>query len=250
VPSIPGYGFSGPTRHRGFDARKAAAANIALMRELGYTRYAAQGGDWGSTISTWMALDDEAHMCALHLNFISAPPPDPADPLAGLNAEEQAYVVWKRDYDARETAYQVIQGTKPQTLAYGLADSPAGTAAWIIEKFCTWSDCGGEIERAYTKDRLLENVMLYWVTGTINSANRMYYESMGPGRYTPFPRRVAVPTGHARHPAEIRRTPRLWAERAYNIVDWQEMPKGGHFAAMEQPEQFVAELRRFFRAFR
>jgi len=119
-----------------------------------------------------------------------------------------------------------------------------------VEKFRRWSDCDGDVERAFTKDRLLDNVMLYWLTGTINSANRMYYESMGPGRFAPLPRRVEVPTAHARYPAEIRRTPRAWAERDYNIVDWQVMSKGGHFAAMEPPQALVDEIRRFARAFR
>ena len=250
MPSIPGYGWSGPTRHTGFDCRKAALANVELMQRLGYSGYIAQGGDWGAAISSWMAILDEPNMRALHINLISGSPADPADPLAGLSQQEIDDLEWKDEYDASETAYQVIQATKPQSLAYGLTDSPSGLAAWILEKFRRWSDCGGDIERAFTKDRLLDNVMIYWVTGTINSANRMYYESMGPGRYTPLPRRVEVPTGHARYPGEIRRPPRSWAERDYNIVDWQVMPRGGHFAAMEQPRAFVDEVRRFARGFR
>jgi Predicted hydrolases or acyltransferases (alpha/beta hydrolase superfamily) len=250
MPSIPGYGWSGPTRHAGFDCRRAAKANIELMHRLGYSGYIAQGGDWGAAISSWMAILDEANMRALHINLISGSPADPDNPLDGLSQQEINDVEWKREYDVSETAYQIIQGTKPQSLAYGLNDSPSGLAAWILEKFRRWSDCDGDIERTFTKDRLLDNVMLYWVTGTINSANRMYYESMGPGRYTPLPRRVEVPTGHARYPGEIRRTPRAWAERDYNIVDWQVMPRGGHFAAMEQPLAYVDEVRRFARAFR
>jgi len=221
--AIPGYGFSGPARHRGFDCRRAAMANVELMQRLNYKGYIAQGGDWGSAISSWMAIFDEPNMRALHINLISGGPADPANPLEGLTQDELAYVEWKRNYDLHETAYQVIQGTKPQSLAYGLADSPAGLAAWIVEKFRRWSDCDGDVERTFTKDRLLDNVMLYWLTGTINSANRMYYESMGPGRFTALPRRVEVPTGHARYRAKIRRTPRAWAERDYNIVDWQVM---------------------------
>jgi len=225
-------------------------ANVKLIQRLNYKGYIAQGGDWGSAISSWMAIFDEPNMRALHINLISGGPADPAKPLEGLTRDELAYVEWKRNYDLHETAYQVIQSTKPQSLAYGLTDSPSGLAAWIVEKFRRWSDCDGDVERAFTKDRLLDNVMLYWLTGTINSANRMYYESMGPGRFTPLPRRVEVPTAHARYPAEIRRTPRAWAERDYNIVDWQVMSKGGHFAAMEPPQALVDEIRRFARAFR
>jgi len=135
-------------------------------------------------------------------------------PTAGLSETEIAEREWKRHYDAHESGYQAIQGTKPQSLAYGLTDSPAGLAAWLVEKFRTWSDCAGDVERSFSKDHLLENIMLYWVTGTINSAMRLYYESIGPGRgSTVAPSRVEVPTAHARFPAEIRPTPRAWAEQ-------------------------------------
>ena len=251
APSIPGYGFSGPTRNRGFNGERAAKINIKLMEMLGYDRYGAQGGDWGSLISSLTAAAHPERVVGLHLNFIQGVPPNPADPLEGLDAEGVEYVAWKRNYDANESAYQVIQGTKPQSLAYGMTDSPAGLAAWLIEKFYTWSDCRGNIENAYTKDRLLDNIMLYWVTGTINSSMRMYYESIGPGRMsTNAMGYINTPTGHARYPAEIRRTPRLWAEQIYNIVRWTEMPRGGHFAAMEQPAGFVEEVRTFFRPLR
>jgi microsomal epoxide hydrolase len=251
APSIPGYGFSGPTKHRGFTMDAAADVNLELMERLGYDRYVAQGGDWGASISSGMALKRPERLIALHLNFILGRPADPADPLAGLTEEEKTQLAWKADYDAHESGYQAIQGTKPQSLAYGLTDSPAGLAAWIVEKFKTWSDCGDDIERSFSKDQLLENIMLYWVTGTINSAMRMYYESMGPGRVNTTPRpRVEVPTAHARFPAEIRPTPRAWAEQMYNIVRWTRMPKGGHFAAFEQPQAFVEDLRDFCRAYR
>src|SRR5690606_5438628 len=137
----------------------------------------------------------------------------------GLSEQELADMEWKRNYDLHESGYQVIQGTKPQSLAYGMIDSPAGLASWIVEKFKTWSDCGDDIERSYTKDQLLENVMLYWITGTINSAMRMYYESIGPGRMSTTEWKfVETPTAHARYPAEIRPTPRPWAENYFNIV--------------------------------
>jgi microsomal epoxide hydrolase len=250
APSIPGYGFSGPTRRRGFSTRDAAEINLRLMERLGYDRFIAQGGDWGAQISTQMAQARPDRLIALHLNMILGMPADPTDPLAGLNETERAYVAWKRNYDANEGGYHVIQSTKPQSLAYGMTDSPAGLAAWIVEKFKTWSDCGEDVERSYSKDQLLENIMLYWVTGTINSSMRMYYESIGPGRAGSGPRRVEVPTGHARFPAEIRRTPRPWADQLYNIVRWTEMPSGGHFAAFEEPELFVDEVRAFARMFR
>ena len=251
APSIPGYGFSGPTRQRGFDMGKVAEVNIRLMEMLGYDRYVAQGGDWGAGISTAMAFKAPERLIALHVNLISGRPANPADPLAGLSEEERAQLEWKRTYDANESGYQLIQATKPQSLAYGLTDSPAGLAAWIVEKFRTWSDCGGDVERAFTKDQLLENIMLYWVTGTINSAMRLYYESMGPGRASAMGvGRVETPTAHARYPAEIRPTPRAWAEQIYNIVRWTRMPKGGHFAALEQPQLFMNDLREFCRDFR
>jgi microsomal epoxide hydrolase len=252
APSIPGYGFSGPTRHQGFNTARAADVNLKLMDLLGYEHYFAQGGDWGSAISTEMAARAPERIAALHLNMIMGWPADPDNPLVGLDADEIAYVEWKRGYDANESGYQIIQATKPQSLAYGLTDSPAGLAAWIVEKFKTWSDCGDDIESSYTKDQLLENVMLYWVTGTINSAMRMYYESLGPGRaLMPTSGRIGVPTGYSHFPAEIRRTPRAWAEQRFsNIVYWNKVPKGGHFAAFEQPRLFVDEVRAFFRPFR
>lgn len=251
APSIPGYGFSGPTRQRGFNLGKAGDINLRLMELLGYDRYIAQGGDWGSAISSDMARKRPERLIALHLNFILGRPADPANPLAGLSEAERAQVAWKANYDRHESGYQAIQGTKPQSLAYGLTDSPIGLAAWIGEKFKTWSDCDGDIESVFSKDQLLENIMLYWVTGTINSAMRLYYESIGPDRASTAPlARIETPTAHARFPAEIRPTPRAWAEQMYNIVRWTELPRGGHFAAFERPELFLNDLREFARTFR
>ena len=156
APSIPGYGFSGPTRTKGFNIARAAAINVKIMERLGYDRYVAQGGDYGSAISSAMAVSHPERMIALHLNFILGRPADPACPLDGPTGAEKAALEWKRDYDAHESGYQAIQGTKPESLAYGLTDSPAGLAAWIVEKFRTWSDCGGDIETSFTKDQLLE----------------------------------------------------------------------------------------------
>jgi pimeloyl-ACP methyl ester carboxylesterase len=251
APSIPGYGFSGPTRHRGFDIAAAGAINVKLMEMLGYERYIAQGGDWGSAISSNMAARAPDRVMALHLNFIVGFPPDMSDPLAGLDEKERADQAWKAEYDRHEAGYQAIQGTKPQSLAYGLTDSPAGLAGWVVEKFKTWSDCDDDVTKSFPIDRLLDNVALYWLTGTINSAMRLYYEGQGPNAKPGALAKVTVPTGYAHFPAEIRPTPRLWAEQLYtNIVRWTEMPAGGHFAAFEQPQAFVEELRAFARAFR
>lgn len=251
APSIPGYGFSGPTRHKGFNLDKAGEVNIKLMERLGYDRYFAQGGDYGSAISSAMAAQYPERVIALHLNFILGMPSDFANPNAGLSDQEIADLEWKKNYDRHEAGYQAIQGTKPQSLAYGFNNSPAGLAAWVVEKFKTWSDCGGDVERSFSKDQLLENIMLYWVTGTINSAMRLYYKSIGPSGVPLINRgRITVPTAHARFPAEIRPTPRLWAENMYNVVRWTKMARGGHFAAFEAPDIFLDDVREFFRDYR
>jgi len=249
APSLPGFGFSGPTRERGVNGRRIAEAFNRLMLDLGYDRYFAQGGDWGTLVSVLLGSLHAGQVAAIHLNLITAPPPNPANPAEGLDAQELQELKRNAEFSTHETGYQQIQRTKPQTLAYGLTDSPAGLAGWIIEKFRGWSDCGGEVERSFSRDRLLDNVSVYWLTGTINSSMRLYYEHTGPGRYTPAPR-VEVPTGHARFPAEILRIPRSWAEKQFNLRRWQVMPRGGHFAAMEEPALFVQELREFFRDYR
>ncbi|MBV9512026.1 MAG: alpha/beta fold hydrolase [Caulobacteraceae bacterium] len=251
APSIPGYGPSGPTRQRSLTTAKIAAMFAELMAALGYGRYVAQGGDWGAIISAHVASVDAAHVAALHLNLIYGRPPNSKDILAGLNETERQDVARTQAFNLEESGYQRIQETKPQTLAYGLTDSPAGLAGWIVEKFRTWSDCGGDPESVYSRDRLLDNITLYWLTGTINSSTRLYYENNGPGRAEPFARDIKAPTGHALYPGEIVRTPRPWAEQVFNnIQSWTTMPRGGHFAAMEQPALFTEELRRFFADYR
>ena len=250
-PSIPGYGWSEAPRTRGWDVRRMAAVNAALMARLGYARYGAQGGDWGALISTHNALVDRAHCAAIHLNMVVAlPPAGAADPTAGLTPEELADLGDLGRFQAEETGYQQIQGTKPQTLGYGLNDSPAGLAAWIVEKFRTWSDCGGDVERRFTKDELLTNVMIYWTTQSITSSTRLYYETMKAGRFKPIEERVEQPTGCAIFPGELFRPPRAWAERVYNVQRWTRMPSGGHFAALEEPERLVDDVRTFFRQVR
>jgi microsomal epoxide hydrolase len=246
-PSIPGYGFSEPTRTRGWDCQRVAEAEIELMRRLGYARYGAQGGDWGALISTQIGRLDEAHCAGVHLNMVVALPPPDAPP---LSEQEKARVAELERFRANESGYQQIQGTKPQTLGYGLTDSPAGLCAWIVEKFRAWSDCGGDVESRFTKDELLANVTLYWVTGTINSSVRLYYETFKGGRVGVTQGRVDVPTGAAIFPKEIFKPPRAWAERHYNVTHWSELPRGGHFAAMEEPALLVEDVRAFFRTVR
>ncbi|TDI96299.1 MAG: epoxide hydrolase [Deltaproteobacteria bacterium] len=249
-PSLPGYGFSDPPRRPGFDVNSVAETFVKLMEKLGYSRYGAQGGDWGSIITTCMALVDPEHLCGIHLNMVVAAPPEGLSATEGLSPKELAAVADLAKFQKDETGYQSIQGSKPQTLGYGLNDSPAGLAAWIVEKFRTWSDCEGDVERCYTKDELLSNIMLYWITQTITSSTRLYYETMHSGRFAPASQRVTVPMGAAIFPREIIRPPRKWAEATYNIKRWTEMPSGGHFAALEEPDRLVEDIRAFYRDLR
>jgi microsomal epoxide hydrolase len=249
APSMPGYGFSGPTTRPGVDIRTVAEVNAALMARLGYDRYGAQGGDWGAIATTQLGLLDAPHLAGIHVNMVVARPPE-GDAMAGVLPEEQDGVTAMREFLAEETGYQAIQGTKPQTLAYGLTDSPAGLAGWILEKFRTWSDCDGDVYSRFTRDELLTNITIYWVTGTINASTRMYCESRRSGRFGAAGQHVKVPTGVALFPKELFRPPRVWAEAAYDIVQWTRMPSGGHFAAMEEPDALVTDIRTFFRRVR
>ena len=248
-PSIPGYGLSGAPRRAGFDIRAVAATNASLMNTLGYSHYGCQGGDWGAIASAWIGLDDAEHCAGVHLNMVVAQPPE-GDDMQGLSDEENAGLAAIATFMEEGTGYQAIQGTRPQTLGYGLNDSPAGLAAWIVEKFQAWSDCNGDIESRFSKDRLLANITLYWLTGTITSSTRLYCETRRAGRFGPLPERIEVPTGCAIFPKELFRPPRRWAEAACNVAQWTEMPSGGHFAAMEEPEALVEDIRSFFRPLR
>jgi pimeloyl-ACP methyl ester carboxylesterase len=248
APSLPGYAFSGPTTEPGWHPRRIAAAFVELMPGLGYDRYGAQGGDWGSVVTANVADLDPGHVAGLHLNFVVVPPPDGDD--TPLSATEQRDLEAMRTWRKTGAGYQEIQGTRPQTLGYALEDSPAGLAAWIVEKFRAWSDCDGDIERSFTKDQLLTNVMAYWVTGTATSSTRLYYEMRQAGRAAVPAGTIGVPTGIANYPAEITRMPRHWVEHRYNVVHWTEPPRGGHFAAMEVPDLFVDDVREFFRTVR
>jgi len=250
APSLPGYGFSGPTRQQGWDSRRVAAAWAHLMAGLGYERYGAQGGDWGALVSTQLALVDPTHCGGLHINMVVAGPP-PGDDMSNLSEGDQRGIADMAWYMEHESGYAKIQQTRPQTVGYGLDDSPAGLAAWIIEKFRVWSDCDGNIENSFTKDELLTNVMLYWVTRTAASSARLYYETTKSGRFGLGGNdRVEVPTGCAIFPRELFRPPKTWAEHAYNVVHWTEQPRGGHFAAMEVPDLLVDDVRTFFRQVR
>jgi microsomal epoxide hydrolase len=219
------------------------------MAGLGYPRYAVQGGDWGSAIATQMALHDTDHVTGIHLNLVPVPFPRDLDQ-AELADDERAALDARARYSRDESGYAKIQGTRPQTIGYALDDSPVGLAAWIVEKFRTWSHCDGDVEKRFTKDQLLDNVMLYWLTGTAHSAGRLYFETQRSGRGFAAGERVDVPTGVAAFPAEIVSTPRAWAERYYNIVQWSEMPRGGHFAALEEGGLLVDDVRACFRTVR
>lgn len=249
APSLPGYGWSPAPSRPGATPRRFARLFAALMQSLGYPRYGLQGGDWGAVIASWLALDIPARVTALHLNMAGLRPPDgPGSP--PLTEAEQAFIKQTRAMWNERFGYFAIQASRPQSLGYGLTDSPAGLAGWIVEKFRDWSDCRGDIESAFTRDELLANLTIYWVTGTIASSMRLYYEhqhgrdALAPGQ------RVEVPTGFADFPAEIVRPPRSWLERVYRLERYRQMPRGGHFAALEQPALLAEDLSEFFGKYR
>jgi len=250
APSLPGYGFSFRPGQRRFDL--AAIANMLgdLMTDvLGYERFAAQGGDWGAAVVGRLALARPERLVGIHLNLLFALPevvPGDRQP----TDEESAYLADLDRWRTEERGYQAIQGTKPQTLAYALTDSPVGLAAWLVEKFRSWSDCGGDVERSISRDVMLTNIMLYWVTGAIGSSFWPYYAVRHGAPALARGERVEVPTAHTAFPAEIIRPPRSYAEQIYNITRWTPMPSGGHFAALEQPEALAEDVRAFFRDYR
>ena len=248
VPSLPGYAFSGPTRDRGWHPGRVAKAWTQLMAGLGYDRYVAQGGDWGSFVTQQVAIADPDHCAGIHVNFLPSIPST-----TEFTEEEEGFLADAARYNDDDSGYYKEQSTKPQTIGYSMDDSPAGLAAWIIEKFRTWSDCDGDVERSFTKDQLIDNLMLYWVTATGHSAARMYYEfahGLADGTLDVLGQ-VTQPLGYARYPKEIMRTSRRWADALYpNIVHFVDMPRGGHFAAMEVPDLFVDDLRAWAKAVR
>jgi microsomal epoxide hydrolase len=247
TPSLPGYGFSEPTRTRGWDCLRMGDAYAALMDRLGYDQYFIQGGDWGAIVCLEMAIRHADHVTAMHTNMPMMLPHEIDDTLSdGEKADLADIDTWNRD----EAGYQAIQGSKPQSIGVALNDSPAGLAAWIIEKFRTWSDCDGDVESVFSRDDLLANITVYWVTQTITSSARLYYEAFKGGRASWITERVEVPTGVARFPKEIYRYPRSWVEQHFNLTHWTDMPVGGHFAAMERSELFLEDVRKFFRGYR
>jgi pimeloyl-ACP methyl ester carboxylesterase len=249
APSLPGFAFSGPTHELGWHPRRIAEAFATLMAELGYDRYGAQGGDWGSVVTANLADLHPDAVAGLHLNFVTVRAMTDTDAPA-LTEEEQTALLKLREWARDGRGYQEIQGTRPQSLGYGLEDSPVALAAWIVEKFRAWSDCDGDVERSFTKDQLLTNVMVYWITRTATSSARIYWEMRRAGRNAIPQAYIDVPTGIACYPAEITRMPRAWVERRYNVTHWSEQPRGGHFAAMEVPDFFVQDVREFFRGVR
>jgi len=244
VPSLPGYGWSGPTVEPGWDVRRVAQAWAVLMARLGYEQYGAQGGDWGAMVSAQLAAIDSAHMIGLHSNMLLAFPDDASG--IELDAQELADLASAGEFMKEGSAYQEIQGKNPQTLAYGLSDSPAGLAGWIVEKFRAWTDNNGNPEDAISRDQILTNLTVYWVTETINSSTRLYCESRRTNRFGPMDEKITVPTAAAIFPKELFRIPRAYAESRFNLVRYTRFDRGGHFAALEEPDLLVDDIRAFF----
>jgi pimeloyl-ACP methyl ester carboxylesterase len=244
-PSLPGYGFSDKPERPGWGVERIARAWAALMDRLGYARYGAQGGDWGAMVTATLAQQDADHLAGIHLNLVQAPP-DRASLGDLVDAERLALAAYV-EHRRWDTGYSKQQSTRPQTLGYGLVDSPVAQCAWIVEKFWAWTDCDGNPENAVNRDALLDNVTLYWLTASGASSARLYWESFHRPNRDP----VEVPTGCSIFPKEIFRPSRRWAERRFtDIRHWNELARGGHFAALEQPAAFVDEVRTFFRLVR
>jgi microsomal epoxide hydrolase len=250
APSLPGFGLSFAPGQKRFSVEAMADCLAELMTGvLGYRRFGAQGGDWGSFVASRLGHAHAAHMVGIHLNLL----PLRRDPamIADPSPEERRYLGELAAWLKEETGYQWIQGTRPQTLAFALTDSPAGLAAWIVEKFRAWSDCGGDVETVFTKDQLLGNIALYWFTGSIGSSFWPYYARLHGPWPIPEGATIDVPTGYAGFPREILRPPRSLAARTFtDLRRWSMMPRGGHFAAMEQPAALADEVRAFFRPLR
>ncbi|WP_445169142.1 epoxide hydrolase family protein [Mycolicibacterium sp. Dal123E01] len=252
-PSLPGYGFSGKPSSTGWGIEKIAQAWDTLMARLGYQRYGAQGGDWGAAVTTQIGRNggdrsrsagDIGGCIGIHTNM---PMAFPSGALDNPTEEEKDALAAGQYYAKSDSGYSKQQATRPQTLGYGLADSPVGQLAWIMEKFWAWTDCDGHPENVLTRDELLDNVMIYWVTNAATSSARLYWESF---RAFGAQGKVEVPTGIARFPKEIMRPPRSWCENSYNVTRWTDMPRGGHFGAFEQPELYVEDVRAFFATLR
>ena len=244
VPSLPGYGWSDRPEQPGCGIERIADLWADLMSRLGYERFAAQGGDWGAAVTTRLGVQHPDRLIGIHLNIVHAMPPRGQ---TEFTEREQAALALGLYYQEWESGYSQQQATRPQTLGYGLTDSPVGQAAWILEKFRAWSDCDGDPVKAFGHDRLLDNISVYWFGGTATSSARLYWESLR----TPRRGRVEVPVGVSSFPKEIFRAPKQWAERLYaDLRYWNEPDRGGHFAAFEQPDLFVEEVRACLRPMR
>jgi pimeloyl-ACP methyl ester carboxylesterase len=244
-PSLPGYGFSSRPTRPGWGVSKIADAWAELMSRLGYARYGAQGGDWGAMVTTCIGAQDPDHCLGIHLNMPIAPPTE--ESMADLTELEQAALAGMQHYQEWDSGYSKQQSTRPQSLGYGLVDSPSGQAAWILEKFWSWTDCNGHPENALTRDEMLDNVMLYWWPATGASSARLYWESF----QSPPMMDVSVPVGASIFPKEIFKSSRRWCEARFPKLAYHNvLDKGGHFAAFEQPELFVQEVRAAFKAIR
>ena len=244
-PSLPGYGFSSKPARSGWNVQRIARAWAQLMPRLGYARYAAQGGDWGAMVTTCIGIQDAANCVGIHLNMPIAPP-DPAT-LNDLTEREKSALAGMQHYNDWDSGYSKQQSTRPQTVGYALTDSPVGQMAWILEKFWAWTDCNGHPENVLTRDELLDNVMLYWLPANAASSARLYWESFRQPPMEP----ISIPVGCSIYPKEIFRTSRRWAEKRFSkLVHFNELEKGGHFAAFEQPETFVREVREWARKLR
>lgn len=245
VPDMPGFGYSDPPVGAPLGSYAVAGLWSELMTELGYPRFGAAGGDIGSHVSRFLAIDHPDRVVGVHRTDSVAPvfTGDPAD----LTREEREWLASWPAWAAAEGAYAAMHRTKPQTAAFGLSDSPVGLAAWIVEKMRAWSDCGGDLERSFTKDEILTNVTIYWFTRTIASSMRMYSAKNPPEKLTG---RVGVPSGFSLFPGDFLPPPRAWLDRTTNVTRVTEPARGGHFAAFEEPELYAAELRDFFRPYR
>jgi pimeloyl-ACP methyl ester carboxylesterase len=250
VASLPGFGFSSRPTERGMNTARMADLFAELMKELGYDRFACHGGDFGAGVSSWLGRRHAARVIGLHLNYIPGSYRPGLQPGAIISGEEQQFLADADRWGEECGAYEHIQFRTPQTASYGLNDSPAALAAWILEKFRDWADCDGNLEQRFTWDELLANVTLYWVTETIHPSCRLYFEMRTAPLHLAQGERIEVPCGILRLPKEAPFPPRTWIERGYNVQHWTELASGGHFAAMEEPEALAADLRTFFRRFR
>jgi pimeloyl-ACP methyl ester carboxylesterase len=250
IASLPGFGFSSRPTERGMNTARMGDLFAELMSELGYERFACHGGDFGAGVSSWLGRRHAARVIGLHLNYIPGSYRPGLQPGTVPSEEERQFLADADQWGEEFGAYDHIQFRTPQTAAYGLNDSPAALAAWILEKFRDWADCDGDLEKRFTWDELLANVTLYWMTETIHSSCRLYFEMKTAPLHLAQGERIEVPCGIAHLPKEAPFPPRSWIERGYNVQHWTEFASGGHFAAMEETEALAADIRTFFRRFR